>query len=76
MTATIHAFPTRKADRERLALVGETLKVAVPITSSDAELDLLIQIGGTLLDNLNEYTAIDSWLVRLNAWEAQTPISG
>lgn len=71
MTATIHAFPTRTADRERLALVGETLKVAVPITSSDAELDLLIQIGGKLLDNLNE-RELDRWLRRVDTFDRLT----
>lgn len=71
MTATIHAFPTRTVDRERLALVGETLKVAVPIASSDAELDLLIQIGGKLLDNLNE-RELDRWLRRVDTFDRLT----
>lgn len=71
MTATIPAFPTRTVDRERLALVGETLKVAVPITTRDAELDLLIQIGGKLLDNLNE-RELDRWLRRMDTFDRLT----
>jgi len=69
MTAQVIAFPTRTPDHDRLALVGEALKVATPIAPRDAELDLLLQIGGKLLDNLNDYTVVDCWLVRLDQWE-------
>jgi len=71
MTATILQFPKRTTDAERLADVGELLKAAHPLAQRGAELDLLLQIGGKLLDNLNDYTAIDCWLVRLEAWEAR-----
>ncbi len=71
MSAQIIAFPTRTADRERLALVGGTLKVAVPITTRDSELDLLIQIGGKLLDNLNE-RELDRWLRRVDTFDRLT----
>lgn len=71
MTATILQFPKRTADAQRLADVGELLKAAHPVAPRDAELDLLLQIGGKLLDNLNDHTAIDCWLVRLDAWEGR-----
>ncbi len=70
MTATILAFPSRKQNEERLAQVGESLRVATPLPSRDPELDLLLQIGGKLLDNLNDHVAVDCWLARLDQWEA------
>ncbi|WP_156359715.1 hypothetical protein [Sphingomonas sp. Leaf28] len=72
MSAQIIPFPHRKPDADRLALVGENVKTALPIAASDPELDLLLQIGGKLLDNLNDYQAIDVWLARLDAFEANS----
>lgn len=72
MTAQIIPFPTRGAD-ERLAQVGQLMKTAVPVpTSADPELDMLLKIGGKLLDNLNDFEAVDCWIVRLEEWEAKT----
>lgn len=77
MTAQIIPFPSRRADAERLALVGKQLKDALPIAPRDAELDLLLQIGSKLLDNINDYEAVDcsglmdQWLDRLDKWDAQ-----
>ncbi len=70
MTATILQFPKRTTDAERIALAGSALQAAIPLPSKDAELDLLLQIGGKLLDNLNDFEAVDCWLVRLDQWEA------
>jgi hypothetical protein len=70
MSATIIQFPTRIVDGERLALAGSALQAAVPLPSKDAELDLLLQIGGKLLDNLNDCEAVDCWLVRLDQWQS------
>lgn len=71
MTATILQLPKRTTDAERLADVGELLKTAHPLAQRDAELDLLLQIGGKLLDNLYNYKHRDCWLVRLDAWESR-----
>ncbi|WP_293965738.1 hypothetical protein [Sphingomonas sp.] len=71
MTATIIAFPHRTINLQRLALVGTALRDAIPIAPRDAELDLLLTIGGKLLDNLADHTAVDCWLVRLDEWEAK-----
>lgn len=71
MTAQIIPFPLRTVDAERLAQAGELIKKAVPVpTSADPELDMLLQIGGKLLDNLNDFEAVDCWIVRLEEWEA------
>jgi hypothetical protein len=70
VTATILQFPKRTTDAERIALAGSALQAAIPLPSKDAELDLLLQIGGKLLDNLNDFEAVDCWLVRLDQWEA------
>jgi hypothetical protein len=78
MTAQIIFFPGKPADRERLALVGRMLKDAIPTPVRDLELDMLLQIGGKLLDNLNDYQRpdcsglMDAWLDRIDAWEAKT----
>lgn len=78
MTAQIILLPSRPADRERLALVGGMLKDALPIPTRDLELDMLLQIGGKLLDNLNDYQRpdcsglMDAWMDRLDAWDAKT----
>ena len=43
----------------------------------DMELDMQLQIGGKLLDNLNDYQRpdcsglMDRWLDRLDAWESR-----
>ena len=71
MSAQIIVFPDRVIDRGCLALVGWALVGTMPITSSDAELDLLIQIGGKLLDKLNDDMAIDCWLAMLDRRETQ-----
>jgi hypothetical protein len=68
MTTVLH-FPKRKADAERLALVGAALQAAIPLPKHDPELDLLLTIGAKLLDNLNELE-LDRWLGRINKWEA------
>lgn len=79
MTAQIIPFPSRAIDAERLADVADRLKSAIPLpTSADMELDMLLQIGGKLLDNLNDYKRpdcsglMDSWIERLDQWEAKT----
>jgi hypothetical protein len=69
MSAKIIPFTPRKQDNEHLTLTGQNLRQAVAVPSRDAELDLLLQIGGKLLDNLEVHKAIDCWLVRLDAWE-------
>ena len=78
MTAQIIRFPLRAIDADRLADVAERLKTAIPLpTSADMELDILLQIGGKLLDNLNDYTRpdcsglMDSWIDRLGQWDAK-----
>lgn len=78
MTAQIILFPSKPEDRERLALVGAALKDAMPLPPRDLELDMLLQIGGKLLDNLNGYQRpdcsglMDAWLDRLDAWDVKT----
>ena len=81
MTAQIIPFPARAIDAERLADVADRLKTAITLpTSADLELDLLLQIGGKLLDNLNDYTRpdcsglMDDWIERLDKWEAKTAL--
>lgn len=81
MTAQIIPFPSRAIDANRLAHVGERLKSAIPLpTSTDMELDMLLQIGGKLLDNLNDYTRpdcsglMDAWVDRLDKWDAKTTL--
>ena len=68
MSAKIIPFTPRKQDNEHLALTGENLRQAVAVPSHDAELDLLLQIGGKLLDNLNEQE-LDRWMGRIDTWE-------
>lgn len=70
MTAQIIPFPSKPIDAERLALLGEQIKNAVPVAPRDAELDLLLQIGGKLIDNIMDYEAVDCWLVRVDEWTA------
>lgn len=81
MTATILQFPTNKLNEERLTRVGDLVKSAVPVpTTTDLELDMLLQIGGKLLDNLDDYVMpdcsglidrTDDFVVRLDRWEAK-----
>lgn len=77
MAATILHFPQRKADAERLALIGSMIASTIPMPERDMELDMLLQIGGKLLDNLNDYRRpdcsglMDRWLDRLDAWETE-----
>lgn len=68
MSAKIIPFTPRKQSKEQLALMGETLRQAVALPPRDAELDLLLQIGGKLLDNLNEQE-LDRWVGRIDTWE-------
>lgn len=82
MSATIIDFPTRPADRERLALVGDLLGIAIPPPASDdMELSMLLETGAKLLDNLAGYLRpdcsglMDEWLDRLDRWEGKTPDS-
>lgn len=72
MSATIIAFPSRKLDSERLDLTAQSLAAAIPVPASDPELDLLLKIGGKLLDNLNDFQAIDCWLARVDARDNRT----
>lgn len=82
MTAQIIAFPTRKPDAERLALLASNIDAAIPLPKVDPELDLLLQIGAKLIDNLNDYTRpdcrgliddqLDAFLVRLDKWDARS----
>ncbi|WP_343545700.1 hypothetical protein [Sphingomonas paucimobilis] len=81
MSAQVIPFPTRAIDAERLADVADRLKTAIPLpTSADLELDMLLQIGGKLLDNLNDYTRpdcsglMDEWVERLDKWDAKTAL--
>ncbi len=72
MTAQIIPFPSRNVDAERLTRAGEVMRRAVLVpTSADPELDMLLQIGGKLLDNLDDFEAADCWIVRLEEWEAK-----
>jgi hypothetical protein len=80
MTATILQFPKRTDDAERLALVGNMLTSAVPLPDRDMELDMLLAIGGKLLDNLNAYrqpdctgmvAELDAWVARLDLLDAK-----
>lgn len=78
MTATILRFPKRTTHAERLALMGNLLTQAVTMPDRDMELDMLLAIGGKLLDNLNDYTRpdcsglLDNWLTQLDSWEGRT----
>lgn len=72
MTAQIIPFPSRTLDAKRLAWVGAVLNAAVPLPqAADPELDMLLKIGSKLLDNLNDFEAVDCWLVRLDEWEGK-----
>ena len=81
MTATILHFPVRKVDADRLALVGTILSDAVPMPDRDTELDILLTIGGKLLDNRSDYQApdcqglvaeLDAWVARLDQWDSKS----
>lgn len=78
MSATIIDFPSRPADRQRLASVALHLSSAIPLPDrEDMELSMLLAIGGKLLDNLQDYQRpdcsglMDEWLDRLDRWDAR-----
>jgi hypothetical protein len=70
MAAQIIAFPSRKADRNRLALVGASLQDAFPVVKRDAELALLTQMADHLIASFND-DYCDRFIDRLAAWEAE-----
>jgi hypothetical protein len=72
MNAQIIAFPNSPSDEARLAIVAGALQQAIPLSNRDAELQLLIQMGDRLLGQLDDNAAIDSFLARLDMWDAQT----
>lgn len=76
MSADIIAFPRKPVDQARLAIVGGSLRDAIPLADRDAELQLLIQVADKLVQNMRDYVRpdcsdlmFDSFLVRLDQWD-------
>ena len=69
MSASILPFTRKPASRDRLSVMGDSLRKAYPTPSRDAELDLLIQIASSLLSSMTEM-GCDRFVTRLERWEA------